>query len=350
MVLRSLRKRLSGATLAESPVELAARNSTDELLDEIEELTRSNRERRDPDSEVRLVNFRHAAGIKLMEAGSLGAQFPEPAFDSLPDRNGELAGITLEELTPEVLRAGILRDGCLLVRGALRRDEAGHLVDQINAAFDARAELREGRPADAGYYREFPLEPRFAGEEGGREWTAQGGGLWVADSPHLTFEMLECFERAGLTGVITDYLGERPTISVQKCTLRKVKPDAGHGWHQDGAFLGEVRALNVWLALSRCGDESPGMDIVPRRLDHIVPTGTEGAVFDWSVSPRLAEEAAGETGVLRPIFEPGDVLLFDELFLHSTAADPSMKKTRMAIESWFFGASASPGQYAPLAV
>jgi hypothetical protein len=344
MILRSLRRRSSRAAAAEPPAELAARMSTAELLTEIEELTRANRERRDPDAEVRLVNLRHAAGIHLLDGDGSAARFPEPAFDRLPDGNGELAGITPEQLTPEVLRAGILRYGCLLVRGVLGRDEAANLVDQINA------ELGEGRTADAGYYREFPLEPRFAGEEGGREWTARGGGLWVADSPHLMFEMLDCFDRAGLTNVITDYLGEHPTISVQKCTLRKVNPDAGHGWHQDGAFLGEVRALNVWLALSRCGDESPGMDIVPKRLDHIVPTGTEGAIFEWSVSPQIAEEAAGEAGVLRPIFEPGDVLLFDELFLHSTAADPSMKKSRMAIESWFFGASASPGQYAPLAV
>ena len=334
----------------ESSAQIASRMSTEEILAEIEELTGSNRDGRDAESEVRLVNLRHAAGVQLLDDDGTDARFPEPSFDRLRNRNGELIGITPEELTPEALRAGILRDGCLLVRGVLSRDEAGHLIEQINSAFDARAELRAGRPADAGYYREFPLEPRFAGEEGGREWTAAGGGLWVADSPHLTFEMLECFDRAGLTGVITDYLGERPLISVQKCTLRKVNPDAGHGWHQDGAFLGEVRALNVWLALSRCGDESPGMDIVPKRLDHIVPTGTEGAVFEWSVSPEMAKEEAGEAGVLRPIFEPGDVLLFDELFLHSTAADARMKKSRMAIESWFFGASASPGQYAPLAV
>jgi Phytanoyl-CoA dioxygenase (PhyH) len=346
MILRSLRKRKFDG----SPAELAARMSSDELLEEIEELTRSNGEHRNPEAEVRLVNLRHAVGIQLMEAGGSGARFPEPAFDRLPDRNGGLAGITPEQLTPEVLRAGILRDGCLLVRGVLSRDEAGHLVEQISAAFRALDELQAGRPADAGFYREFPLEPRFNREDHARAWTVSGGGLWVADSPHLMFEMLECFDRAGLTDVIANYLGEQPAISVQKCTLRKVDPDAGHSWHQDGAFLGEVRALNVWLALSRCGDESPGMDVVPKRLDQIVPTGTEGAIFEWSVSPQLAEEAAGEGGVLRPIFNPGDVLLFDELFLHSTAADPSMKKSRMAIESWFFGASASPEQYAPLAV
>ena len=53
---------------------------------------------------------------------------------------------------------------------------------------------------------------------------------------------------------------------------------------------------------------------------------------------------------MRPIFEPGDALFFDELFLHQTGSDPSMPNPRFAIESWFFGASAFPGDYAPVAV
>jgi hypothetical protein len=138
-------------------------------------------------------------------------------------------------------------------------------------------------------------------------------------------------------------------ITVQKCTLRKVDPDAGRGWHQDGAFMGDVRALNVWLSLSHCGDEAPGMDVVPRRLDGVLASGQEGTDFDWSISEQVAEEAAGDSGIVRPIFEPGDVLLFDDLFLHTTAAEPSMPKSRWAIESWFFGASASPADYSPLA-
>ena len=59
--------------------------------------------------------------------------------------------------------------------------------------------------------------------------------------------------------------------------------------------------------------------------------------------------AAGDVGIVRPIFEPGDALFFDELFLHQTASDPSMPKPRFAIESWFFGASAFPADYAPVA-
>jgi hypothetical protein len=342
------RKRDQATAVAERDPE--AGRPTEELFAEIASLTRANLERRDPETERRLVELRHLAGLRLMDAPAGRPSYPEPAFDQLPARNGELPGVSPDLLTPELVRAGILRDGCLLIRGLVDRADAEQLVEEIESAFRARDASTGGDEVDRGYYNELEPDPRFTGFKA-REFVAEGGGLWVADSPHVLFRMLDAFQRCGLRDVIEGYLGEPPVISVQKCTLRKVDPaeHSGRGWHQDGAFMGDVRALNVWLSLSRCGDESPGMEIVPRRLDHIVPTGTEGAVFDWSVSPQVAEESAGDAGVLRPIFEPGDVLLFDDLFLHTTAAEPEMTKSRWAIESWFFGSSASPEDYAPLA-
>jgi hypothetical protein len=121
-------------------------------------------------------------------------------------------------------------------------------------------------------------------------------------------------------------------------------------WHQDGKFMGPVRALNLWLSLSRCGDEAPGLDIVPKRIDDFVTTQTEEALLDYAISQRMAEDAAGETGILRPIFEPGDALFFDDVFLHKTGSDPDMPKPRYAIENWFFGGSGFPQEYAPIAV
>ena len=121
-------------------------------------------------------------------------------------------------------------------------------------------------------------------------------------------------------------------------------------WHQDGAFMGDVRSLNLWLSLSRCGDESPGLDLVPRRLDRLVPRATDGIRLGYVVSQEKAEEAAGHLGILRPIFEPGDALFFDDLFLHKTGSDPAMPKPRYAVENWFFGGSAFPTEYAPFAV
>ena len=46
-------------------------------------------------------------------------------------------------------------------------------------------------------------------------------------------------------------------------------------------------------------------------------------MLDVELTRRKAEEAAGDTPIMRPIFEPGDALFFDELFLHQTASDPS---------------------------
>jgi hypothetical protein len=329
-----------------------ALDSVEELFERIDALTHENRAARDPRIESRLVGLRHRAGLELTGRPAADLPYPAPAFDRLSNGSG-LPEIAPEELTPELLRAAILRSGCLLVRGLVDAGQATRLVEGIDHAFEARDERASGRPGDRAYYQQFEPDPRF--DLGMERWWLHNdaGGVWSADSPRVMFDMLEAFERAGLQELATGYLGERPAIAVNKCTLRRVTPDVGEGfslWHQDGAFLGDVRALNVWLSLSRCGDVAPGLDIVPRRLDHVLPTGTKGAVFDWSVSQTLAEEAAGDGGIVRPIFEPGDVLLFDDLCLHSTAAEPEMPNARYAIENWFFGPSAFPGNYAPLAV
>ncbi len=215
----------------------------------------------------------------------------------------------------------------------------------MESAFAERAN-GAGRGTD-GLYAEFA--PEFPFQVVQRGWVEQTNAMWLLDSPPIAAEVLELFRRAGMRDLIADYLGEPAALSLQKSTLRKVEPDAPNAWHQDGAFMGDVRALNVWLSLSRCGDEAPGIDVVPRRLEQIVPTGTEGAMFDWSVAQAVAEEAAGGAPIVRPVFEPGDALLFDELCLHNTAAEPQMPNPRHAVETWFFGASSFPADYAPLA-
>jgi hypothetical protein len=303
---------------------------------------------RDADPRERLA-LRHRAGIALLDQPTnRSPQFAEPAFDALPE--GVVPEVTAGALTAEVVRAAFLRSGCLLVRGLVARGDVDRLLAEIDRAYVAR---REGGDA----YEPFVTDPRYeriAFDRG--VISADGwGGLWPADAPDAADAMFAAFERAGLLALAERYLGERPAISVNKSLLRRVDPppaDQGpqpSAWHQDGAFLGPVRALNVWVALSRCGDIAPGMDLVPRRLDSIAPAGTEGAAFDWSVSQTVAEEAAGEAGIARPVFEPGDVLLFDELFLHATAAEPDMTQPRYAVECWFFGPSAYPEGYAPLA-
>jgi hypothetical protein len=318
--------------------------SLDKLQAEIRELVRQNREQRDSAREHRILWLRHLAGIEILRRAEGDPQFAEPATDV---RDSTVIETGPEELTPELVRAAILKRGCLLVRGLIDRDEAIGLAEQIEAAFATRAESGDNSADDR--YKIFHPAPPF--EYADREWIEMGGGLLAADSPGTMFNIFDALERAGFIDVVHGYLGEPGLLSVEKTTLRKATPDVGGSWHQDGSFLHDVRVLNLWLSLSRCGDEAPGLDIVPHRLDEVLPVGREaGTIFPIVPNDESIQRAAGDEGIQRPIFEPGDALLFDELFLHSTAADPQMPKPRYALESWFFGRSGFSQEYAPIAV
>jgi hypothetical protein len=318
-----------------------------ELLEQIERLTQAGNEERDVEAMRRSLSLRHQAGIGLLDADGGRPEHPSPDFGRLP-RAGGLPDLDPHDLTPALLRAGILWDGCALVRGLVGRDDAVRFAQEIERAFEECDRALAGEAAAAGYYE--PFEPAEGFEINTRPWVREGGGVLAVDSPRLMFEMLQLFETVALPELVADYLGEPPLLSARKTTLRRAEPQVVGAWHQDGSFMGDVHTLNLWLSLSRCGDEAPGLDLVPRRLDDLVPTGTEGTFLPDQVSQAVAEEAAGDTGIIRPIFEPGDALFFDELFLHKTGSDPSMPNPRFAIESWFFGGSAFPAEYAPIAV
>jgi len=335
-------RRKGGSAVAERPL-----RSTDSLLAEIDRLSAQNRVQRSSEIEGELLGLRHEAGMQMLDSPTRDAKFASPDQTALPETEG-LPEIAAADATPELIRAGILRDGCLLVRGLVDRDEALRFAAQIDRSFDERERHDQGQTPADGYYEEFNPDPRYDGMTS-RAWIKEGGGVLAVDSPLLAFEMIEMFYAAGIPELVEGYLGERGIITGEKTTLRKAEPQIPGAWHQDGAFMGDVRALNLWLPLSRCGDESPGLDILPRRLDYLVTTQTDEAVLSYQISQSKAEEAAGETPIIRPIFEPGDALFFDELFLHQTGSDPSMPKPRYAIESWFFGASAFPA-YIPVVV
>jgi hypothetical protein len=335
-----------GAAVADPPRE-GFSGSDEELASEIQRLTESNRAAPLPETERELLRLRNLAGIRRVAAAGT-ASFAEPDSGALPAGDGlpEIAG---GSVTPGLLRAGILRDGCLLVRGLICPQDATRFAEMIDRSFAERDRHDLGEPADEGYYSEFDPDPPV-GDELARPWIKAGGGVLAVDAPMLNFQMMQLFAGAGLPELVRAYLGEPALMAAQKTTLRKAAPSVPGAWHQDGKFLGPVRSLNLWLALSRCGDVAPGLDIVPRRIDHHVTAQTDEAMLDYLVSQRMAEAAAGDTPILRPIFEPGDALFFDELFLHKTGSDPAMPEPRFAIENWFFGASGFPAQYAPIAV
>lgn len=275
------------------------------------------------------------------------APIPKPDRDAIEWIDG-VPAVAPERLSAASLRAGILEGGCLLVRGLLEPERIERLIAGIDRSFAARESASNGG-GERGWYEPLTLGGGAYNLERQRQWVTSAGGVWAADSPRMTFELIELFADIGLLSVMADYLGERPVASVNKWTLRRVSPGGDGDWHQDGAFLGtDIRAINVWLSLSDCGVDAPGMDLVPRRLDRVVQTGTGGARFDWSVSPELARDLLDGAEPVRPAFQAGDALLFDELFLHQTANNAEMTRDRYAVETWCFGPSAYPDKQVPL--
>ena len=329
------------------------------FLDAIDLLTEANRQHRDAEVEARLVRLRNAAYAEL-DRSPTDSPWPDDAPRGRPNDQA-LPPLARNQLTSEALRDSILRHGCAYVPKLIFQEDVDVLVEGIDRAFegcDKQAERgwshETGGDDASAYAATSPWYVRFEGANGldvkgeTRKFVREGAGVWTVESPRVMFDLLEILERAGLRSLITDYLGERPTLTLKKSTLRRTPPLPRADWHQDGAFLGKpIRPLNLWLSLSHCGEDAPGLDVVPRRLDRIVETGSGGAIFPWSVGPGTVEEAADGVPILRPRFEPGDALLFDELFLHRTGTDETMTRDRYAIESWFFAPSVYPGDQIP---
>ncbi len=316
-------------------------------LEAVALLTAANGVAHDPRLEETLVALRHSAFDGLDRSVPVDV----PPVVTAAGRPGPFDDLTPDDLTLESLRDGLSRNGCVLVRGLIAHERATRLSAGIDRTFDgfdadaAGATTAETSP----WYAPFqPQSGRY--RVGGRnKWVRASGAVWTAESPRMLFELCELLEDTGIGDLVAAHLGERPALSANKCTLRRVPVDTNTNWHQDGAFLGaDVRSVNLWLALSDCGDDSPGLEIVPRRIDTVLPTGTEGAIFDWSVSPQVVAEASASAPTLTPHFRAGDALLFDHMMLHRTAVGPGMLRERYAMETWMFAPSCYPEGQIPL--
>ncbi len=321
------------------------------FADAVEALDREEVRVRDLGIERRLRRLRHEVGAKMDRSPS-GASWPPHYSDRFADSVG-IVDISRADLTVDTLRAGVLGQGAAIVRGLFDEDATSALRGAVESAFDARDRFDAGDTSAEVRARYDPFEPMEGDdfEEIFRGWIKEGGGVLAADSPRSLAIMYEQYRRAGVFELVDGYFGDEGALSVLKTTLRIVQPStsADAGWHQDGAFLGEdIRSLNLWLALSHCGRDAASLDIVPRRVEHIVTPGAVGAAFDWSVSNADVVPLCPDGLWVRPEFAPGDAIFFDHMNMHRTGVDPSMTESRYAIESWFFERSSYPHAQIPM--
>jgi len=304
-----------------------------DLRGAIDTLMAGNLASRSDRIEQRLIELRSAAAEAFVWPESRPA-WPERVpnrFEGTP-----FPEVDSTDLDLDALRSAMTHQGSLLVRGVIGAERVAELRDDIDralASFDAVA------GGDAGGDTHRFYTPFGRDKSSDRERKRSRGSILTVESPATMFDLLETFSEVGFDKLVTEYFGEAPLLLGRKGTLRRIDHTGNTGgWHQDGAFMGAgIRSLNIWIPLTHCGDTAPGMDLVAKRLDYIVPTG-EGAFSPWATSPAEAEKVAAGA-LVRPIFEPGDALFFDQMNLHRTAIDPGMTEDRYAIETWLLSPS-----------
>ena len=300
---------------------------------------------------ARLGELRLQAVPELVARSAPRADWPPKLDDPFPGSVG-VPEVDARDLTWRVLGGAVLHHGSLLVRGLVDGDAAARMREGIDEALDAYDAFQLAGDAARGgcAYAPLPL-PESEPLTATRSWSRESGGVWAAEAPRLFQSLLALYQRKGVLDAVGGYLGETPLLSVGKTVFRRAEPD-GHGlFHQDGAFMGAgIRTLNVWTALSDCGERAPGLEVVGRRIPYIVQTGTPGAIFDWAVARTEAERAADGAPIVFPIFKAGDALVFDQFMLHATGVKPGMTERRYALESWFFAPSAYAADQVPIAL
>jgi hypothetical protein len=286
----------------------------------------SEKNRRSPSAEIEaeLVRLRIEAGRRAFEA----AKNDSPVSSSVDDRFPEVRGlpeVTRETLDGDSLASGIVHHGALIVRGL----------------YDAAQLRRLERAAEAD------------------ETSGPGAGDGLGCSPHTLFELLEIYRETGLLEPLRAYLGEQPLLFGERVKLRRHQRErdrfAAIPWHQDAAFFGrKCHAVNCWAAVSPCGEENPGLSIIPGRTESIHGWDPSQGHAPLDYGRSIPEEEFNQLVADHPpvacVLQPGDAVLFDEMTVHETLLRPWRRDEQLVTISWFFPPAGFPAWGTPVAL
>ncbi len=314
-------------------------------LEQLAALHESNRRVADPQVERMLRQLRGS----LFARSTAVSQLPVAGLRDPGSVPFGVPSTTRTELDCTRIRQAIATHGSLHVRGLLDPRRVDHMRGVIDAALDAQEFAYSTPPPSPSPW--FDPSDLVNGGEIARQFVRRSAAVLAVDSPRGFYQLLDLMFELGIDQLVAAYFGERPALSGEKTTLRRIPPGADDsGWHQDGAFLGtNIRSLNLWIALTDCDGSVPGLEFVPTRLEHIVEMGTPGSDFAWCVAPSVVE-AQFPGAAVRPAFKAGDALFFDHFLLHRAWRTPTMLGRRYALENWFFAPSAYPDSQTGLIV
>ncbi len=147
--------------------------------------------------------------------------------------------------------------------------------------------------------------------------------------------------------MVQSMLGTKAALLADQCWGRRQfapgrYPDghSAHVWHQDGALHFDfvapypadalLKMLTCWIALTPCGEDAPGLELMRQPLPDLLPPA--------ELDARRVDERFAATAFWRPVCQPGDAVVFSGGTLHRTHVAPGMHKDRSSVELRFVAA------------
>ena len=290
------------------------------------------------------------------------ATLHEPGRDSwplsVPDRFGP--GVAAKCVAPTSTRNAIAcghhEPRSLIVRELLPPNRASSSCATTSAATLRGPDAsRDGLAPDADiapWYEPFAL---------GRE-KAEGFGnaafVRAIDSPPTLFDMTEAYGEVGLLRLVEAHLGEtRARCRANKCAvaLHRAEPVATSRVAASTRRRVPRRRhprVDVWLALTDCGGDAdvPGLDLVPKRVPEVMPTGTRRCDLPVVGVHCVVDDARASCRSCGRCSRPATRCSSTSSLLHCTGLTLGMSQPRYTIECWFFAPSRYPPKHVPTAI
>lgn len=244
--------------------------------------------------------------------------------------------------------AALERNGCILIRNLL----TPALFASARSGFAALREVQRSfvaaPPADIDY---AAFEDMRALESAGVVMLQShlGAAPWRGFAQTVAGAVVQ-----PLRAIVENYFHENFVVPIGYVMARQhagvfdARNTTYVAYHQDIDFIGDgFESLNCWVPLDDCGEDAPGLELIPVRLrenlNKMLPASVPPVGLRFkSYEAQVIETRFADAPRFRPVMRVGDVLIFSECTLHRTHHVAGITRARQSMEVRVFPASNLP--------
>ena len=101
-------------------------------------------------------------------------------------------------------------------------------------------------------------------------------------------------------------------------------------WHQDAKFHSTLNDITIWIPLSRCGLEAPGLEFLKVANSREIMAIDEGE--NWYIKTELQKSLEEKYERYSPEFNIGDCVVFNSYAIHRTFVTSGMDQDRTSFD------------------